>query len=90
MMDEPGRRLPPTQGQLEGCQDELGAQVVGHGPAHHPAAEAIQDDRQVPPPVRGRHVADVRQPDPIGGANRARRQNAVHLEMGRTACRERV
>jgi hypothetical protein len=42
-MDQPGRWLPLSDRHIQGVQDQFGAQVVGHRPAHHPAAEGVQD-----------------------------------------------
>jgi hypothetical protein len=36
-----GGRSTPPQGHLQGVEDALGADVVGDGPAHHPAAEVL-------------------------------------------------
>ncbi|HEU5059295.1 MAG TPA: hypothetical protein VFU21_22335, partial [Kofleriaceae bacterium] len=33
---------------VERCEDELGAEMVGHRPADHAAAPGVEDDRQVP------------------------------------------
>lgn len=44
------RRGPPVPDcHLQGVDDQLGADVVGHRPADDAAAEAVQDDGEVVP-----------------------------------------
>ena len=59
-----GPALP--EGHVEGIEHEPRAQVVGHGPAHHAAAEGIQHDGEEQEPGPGGDVGDVRDPEPIG------------------------
>ena len=59
-----GPTLPERH--VEGIEHELCAQVVGHGPADHAAAEGIQHDGEVQEPGPGGDVGDVRDPEPIG------------------------
>ncbi len=47
VMDEACARATPCDGHVEGVEDELGAQVAGHRPADDPAAEGVDDDRDV-------------------------------------------
>ncbi len=55
---------------LEGGENQAGAQVAGHGPAHDTAAEGIQDDGQVEEAGPGWQVGDVGHPQPVGGLGR--------------------
>ena len=57
---------PLPERHVEGIEHELRAQVVGHGPAHHAAAEGIQHNSEVQEPGPGGDVGDVRDPEPIG------------------------
>ena len=61
----PAAGRPGRQGQLEGVQHQLGAQVVGHRPAHHAPAEGVQHRRQVQPALLRRHIRDVGQPQAV-------------------------
>ena len=67
-MDEAGPRLARRDRRLEGVEHELGAQVVGHRPAHHPAAEDVEDGRQVERSLAGGQVGDVGDPQAVGAA----------------------
>ena len=59
-----GPALP--EGHVEGIEHEPCAQVVGHGPADHAAAEGIQHDGEEEEPGPGGDVGDVGAPKPIG------------------------
>ena len=61
MMDHLAR---PTlaEGHVEGIENQLGSQMVGHRPANHPAAPDIQDDREIKEARHGRNVGDVGDP----------------------------
>jgi len=43
----------------------LGAEVVGHRPAHHPSTKGVDDDRDVEPAVPAPLLGDVRDPQPV-------------------------
>ena len=47
-------RSAAPDGHVEGVQDQLGAQVLSHRPAHNSPGEGVQDHRQLQPasPVR--------------------------------------
>jgi len=66
MTDQAGCRLSLADGHVEGVQDQLGAQVVGHRPAHHSPGEGVQDHRQIQPPFAGALLGDVGDPEPVG------------------------
>ena len=59
-----GAALP--EGHVEGIEHEPCAQVIGHGPADHAAAEGVQHDGEEEEPGPGGDVGDVRDPEPIG------------------------
>jgi hypothetical protein len=58
-------RLSSPNGHLHGIHDELGADVVGDGPAHHPPAPGIEDDGQIDLALSGRVFGDVHDPQPV-------------------------
>ena len=51
-----------AEGHVQGVQNQLGSQMVGHRPADDPAAPDIHDDRQIEEARRGRDVGDVGDP----------------------------
>ena len=50
---------PVGEGHGEGVFDQLGAHVIGQGPAHHPPAGQVDDGGQIGPALPGRDVGDV-------------------------------
>src|SRR5687767_274621 len=60
--DHPGRWPATVHGVGEGVADELGAEAVGHGPAHDPSGGDVDDGGQVHPPFPGPDVGDVAAP----------------------------
>ena len=50
---------------VQRCEHQFGAQVIGHGPAHHAAAEHVEHHGEVHEPGRGRDVGDVSHPQPV-------------------------
>jgi hypothetical protein len=62
MMDEPRRGPARVRGHLQGLQDQLGPEVIAHGPPHHPTGEAVDGHGQVEEPRPGRDVGDVGHP----------------------------
>jgi hypothetical protein len=65
VVDQPSRWLSLGDRHVEGVQDQLGAQVVGHRPADDPTGEGVQDDRQVQPAIAGALLGDVGHPQPV-------------------------
>jgi hypothetical protein len=57
--------LPLADGHVEGVQDQLGAQVLSHRPAHNSPGEGVQDHRQVQPALVGALLGDVGHPQPV-------------------------
>jgi hypothetical protein len=57
-----GWRLSSPDGHLHGIDDELGADVVGDGQAHHPPAPGIEVDGQIHLALSGRVFGDVHDP----------------------------
>ena len=47
-------------------EHELGAQMIGHRPAHDPAAARVDHDREEQESGPGRHVGDVGDPELVG------------------------
>lgn len=45
MVDEARARMPVPDGHAQGCQDELGSQMLRHGPAHYSATEDVHELR---------------------------------------------
>ena len=71
MTPSPGRRFQTaiSSAPTTSSDDELGAQMIRHGPTHDAPAERIEDDSQVEEPVAPcRHVRDVGDPQLIGHA----------------------
>ena len=56
-------RQDPGEKKRQGVEDE--ARVIAHRPAHDLTGEQIEDGGQVQPPLIGRDVGDVRQPNLI-------------------------
>jgi hypothetical protein len=59
------RGVALADGHVQGVQDQFGAQMVGHRPAHDPAGEAVQHHRQVQPALVGALLGDVGHPQPV-------------------------
>jgi hypothetical protein len=59
------RRPAPPDGHLQGVDDELGADVIGDGPAHDPSAPRIDDDRDIDLALASRVFCDVADPEAI-------------------------
>ncbi len=64
--DQAGCRLPLADGHVQGIQDQLGAEVVGHRSAHNSPGEGVQDHRQVQPPFAGALLGAFGHPQLIG------------------------
>ena len=73
-------RLTLSDSHIECAHDQLGPQMVLHGPSHDPAAEHVEQDGQVQEPAHCRHIGDVRHPEPVG---RLGLEVAVHEVGGR-------
>jgi len=67
---------------VEGCGDELGAHVVGHGPTDHGATGQVDDGGQVSKAPPG-PLGDVGDPQPVGGGCREARLDQVGWALGR-------
>ena len=66
VVDQVGCWTALDHGHAQSCQRQLCAQVVSHGPAHHPSRGAVQEDGQVEPPLPGADVGDVAHPELVG------------------------
>src|SRR4029450_11579208 len=53
-------------GHVQGVQDQLGAEMVGHRPADDPAGERVEDDGEVEPALTGALLGDVSDPQAGG------------------------
>ena len=58
-------RASLSEGHVQRVEHQLGAQVIGHRPAHHAAAEHIEHHGEIDEPGRGRDVGDVGDPQPV-------------------------
>jgi hypothetical protein len=56
MVDQAGRRLLPLDGHGQGCDGQFRSHVATHRPADDFAAEEIEHDGQIEPPLGGWHV----------------------------------
>ncbi len=65
VMNHPVHTAPP-EGHVQRVQDQFGAQVGGHRPADHPAAEGVQHHRHVQKPRPRPDIGDVSHPQLIG------------------------
>ena len=63
MDDTPRLALPDRH--VHRVDDELGLEVVSHRPSDDPAAEGVQDDRQIQESGPSRHIGDVRYPEHV-------------------------
>jgi hypothetical protein len=81
VVDQGVGRSAPRQGHLQGPQRQLGAQVIGHRPAHHAAREAVQHRRQVEPALPGADVGDIADPELVW-----MRRGEVPLHQVRQQC----
>ena len=52
-------------GHVQSIGDQLGAQMIGDRPAHHPAGEHIEDDRGIHPALTRAVLGDVGDPEPV-------------------------
>ena len=52
---------------VQRVEDQFGAQMVGHRPPHHPAAEHIEYNGQIQESRRSRDVGDISDPQPVRG-----------------------
>ncbi len=77
-----GSALPA--GHLQGVDDELGADVIGDGPAHDAPAVGVDHCAAVDPPVAGAVLGDVGEPHPVGGVGG---EDATHQVLVRRRCR---
>src|SRR4051794_33831772 len=70
MMDQSCTGLPlaDRHRQRGGCEFDL--HMIPHGPTDDLPAEEIHDGRQIQPPLRGRNVGDIGEPDPVRGFRR--------------------
>ncbi len=50
---------------VEGVQDQVGAEVVGRGPADDETGKGVRADREVQPALVGALLGDVGHPEPI-------------------------
>src|SRR5437868_1554234 len=71
MVDDAGSRSTIPQGHLQSREHELGAEVIGHGPADNAPAEDIEHHRQVEEARPGGgcplgRVGDIGRPPLIG------------------------
>ena len=57
---------PAPDGHLHGVDHELGTDVIGDGPADHPAAPGVEDDAQVDLALFGRVLGHVHHPQRSG------------------------
>ena len=71
-----------AEGHVQGVQNQLGSQMVGHRPADDPAAPDIHDDRQIEKSRRGRDVGDVGDPQLV----RAGCLEVALHQIGRGSC----
>ena len=59
------RRPPAPCRHLQGVDHQLGADVIGDGPAHDPAAPSVEDDGYVDLALGGGVLGYVADPQPV-------------------------
>ena len=60
-------RASLSERHVQRIEHQFSSQVIGHCPAHHPAAEHVEHDGEVQEPRHGRYVGDVGHPQPVRG-----------------------
>jgi hypothetical protein len=65
MVDQAAARPLRRDGHRQGCQGQVGAQMVLHRPADNPAAIQVHDGGQIEPAPIGLDVGDVGEPDAV-------------------------
>jgi len=80
-MDHTAHRASVPQRHVESVEHQLGAQALGHGPAHHAAAAHVEDHGHVEEARPGGHVGDVGDPELI---DRRGHEVAPHEIRGRS------
>jgi hypothetical protein len=65
-MDQAWGGVALGDGHVQGVQDQLGAEMVGHRPANDPAGERVEDNGEVRPAVTGALLGDVSDPQAVG------------------------
>ena len=65
MMNHPLRRSAAPDGHPQRVYDQLLAHVIGHAPADDPSRERVLHGGEVQPPLPGRQVAEVSQPQQV-------------------------
>ena len=65
MVDQAGARPLRRDRHPQGCQRQVGAQMIAHRPADDLATVEIQDRGQIEPALIGLDIGDVGKPDPV-------------------------
>src|SRR4051812_41961715 len=78
-MNETRLRAPARDRHLQRVDDEFFAHVIGHAPAHDPAAVGVLDGGQVKPALPGPQVGHVSDPEHV---RRARAELALDEVLG--------
>jgi hypothetical protein len=76
-VDETRLRSAAGDRHLERVDDELGAEMVGHRPADHAAAVAVDYRGEVQPARPGRDMGDLRDPKLVRRSSRRDEGRAV-------------
>jgi hypothetical protein len=66
VVDQPGSGFALVHGHAEGVEDQLAAQVIGHGPSDDPSGAGIDDHGEVEESLPGAQVGDVGDPQLVG------------------------
>src|SRR5258708_27416717 len=76
-------RSPVPDGHLQRGHDQFGAQVLGHGPAHDPATERVQDYGQIQEArILCRHARASGDPERVEDGRRERALDQVRGQLG--------
>lgn len=68
MEDAPRCRVTPKPRHLQRIRHKATLHVRLHAPAHHLAAEQVNNSRQIQPALVGGDIRDVTRPNLIGGS----------------------
>ncbi len=66
VMHHTGGGAAMLQRHVQGCDNEVRAQMPFHRPAHHAPTACVKDHGEEEKPLPGRHVGDVRDPHLVG------------------------
>ena len=67
MMHKPSRGALPFKSHGQGVQSNFSVEGVAHGPANDLPGIGVQDRGEVEPPLSGRNIGEIGEPDLVWG-----------------------